>query len=360
MGDDGTQIYTTRVDGTAPRYLSQLGHVDGLTYSDTMPGGAELLQATLQADPGTRPEALNPGRRVLAIRGTSIQWEGILEEPAPGDAGWAITASGAGTWGGRYRANWTSSWDASTIVDGAISRGLRWIRGTVTGGYMSEQKDPGSISITDFMNLITSPGSKTWRVRRTFAGLQADLLTVPTAVTRLLVTTIPAVRTLAGYKNALYARYQVTKDLNGKPATYALASATLPDSIAKHDRAEDYWDVTAGGVMTGAAASGLAASALAKYLATSYAGPFVVPPGQYLTTGGVPVDHGCEKSGEVVRLILADGPYGGEVLPAPPVTFPVGKVTYRAADGTLEVTPMQSWRGDFGNLLTILAPKAPV
>jgi hypothetical protein len=356
---DITEVYTTRADGTAGHYLGEYGHVAGLEYSDTMPGGAELLQCTLQADPGSRPQALDPGRRVLALRGTSVQWEGTLDEPAPGDGGFAVTAAGAGTWGGRYRANWTSSWDANVIVDGAISRGLRWIRGTVTGGYMAEQKDPGSISITEFMNLITSPGSKTWRVARTFAGLKVDLLTVPTAVTRLLVTTTPAVRTLAGYTNALYARYQATKDTNGKPATYALGSATLPDSIAKHDRTEDYWDLTPGGVITGSAANTLAASALAKYLATSYAGPFVVAPGQYLTTGGVPVDLGCEHSGEVARLILADGPYGGEVAPAPPVTFPVGKVNYRQADGMLEVTPMQSWRGDFANLLSILAPKAP-
>jgi hypothetical protein len=357
---DETQLYTTRVDGTAGRYLSTLGHVDGLTYSDTMPGGAELLQATVQASPDWRDEALNVGRRVLALRGASIQWEGIMEEPRAGDAGWVITAAGAGTWGNRYRANWTGTWDGPTVIDGAISRGLRWIRGTVTGGYLSEVKDSGSISVTEFMNLIASPKTQTWRVRRTFAGLQADLINYPTAVTRLLVTTVPAVRTVAAYVNALYTRYQVTKDLNGKAATYGLTSVTLPDSIAKHDRTEEYWDLTPAGVMTAGAAQANGASAISKYTAASYGGPFVVAPGQYLTTGGVPVDLGCEHAGEVVRLILADGPYGGEVAPAPPVTFPVGKITYRQADGTAEITPMQSWRGDFGNLLSILAPKAPV
>ena len=43
---------------------------------------------------------------------------------------------------------------------------------------------------------------------------------------------------------------------------------------------------------------------------------------------GVPVDLGCEHAGEVVQLVLADGPYGSEVSAFPPVTFPVGKFEF--------------------------------
>ena len=74
---------------------------------------------------------------------------------------------------------------------------------------------------------------------------------------------------------------------------------------------------------------------------------------------GVPVDLGCEVAGEVVQLQLADGPYGGEVSPAPPVTFPVGRVEYDDGAQTLAVTPFQSVPNDLPSLLSALATTLP-
>lgn len=353
-----TMVATFRPDGTGGRYLNSIGHVAGLGWSDTMPGGAETLKCTVQAAPGHRDPALDPGRLVRAYRGASTVFDGILDEPVPGDDGWAVTAAGAGTWGGRYRAVWTA-WTAENVIDAAIGRGLGWVRGTVSGGYLAEQRDSGSLSVTEFLNLIASPGSKTWQVRRTAAGLTVSVFAIPTAVTRLLITTTPAARTLAGYVNHLYARYQKTADANGKAATYDLGSATNQANISRHGRLEEFWDLSSSGVLTGTAANAAAAAALAKYTAVSWAGPFQVAPGQYLTAGGAPVDLGCEHAGEVCRLILADGPYGGEVAAAPPVVFPVGKVDYSDADGTAQITPFQSWTADWSAVLAQLAPKAP-
>jgi hypothetical protein len=180
-------------------------------------------------------------------------------------------------------------------------------------------------------------------------------------VTRILVTNVAAVRTLAGYVNALNIRYQSTADntKTGAAAAYAMTTATQPLSITAHGRNEAYWDLSSAGLLTGSAALGLGNTALAKYTAASWATAFQVSPGQYLNAGGAPVDLACEKAGEVVRVILADGPYGGEYNPAPPVIFPVGQVAYNAVDGTLQVTPFQSWTDDFATLLTLLAPLAP-
>lgn len=352
-------VYSQAVDGSDQRYLGQYGHVDGLVWSNQMPGGDLGMSCTLQADPRSQPKALDPGRRVLIGAGGSIQWEGILLQPVPGDNGWSITADGSGTWGTRFRADYDAGgYTAANILSRAQGRGLRWITGTVSGGLLTNPVDSASQTVTDFMNQIASPSSQTWRVTRQQAGLRVDLIPIPTTVTRLLVTSTPAVRTLAGYINALYTRYQVTADTGNGKATFFDAIATNAASIAKHDRTEDYWDLTSAGVMTGTAALALANSALAKYTAASYGGPFSVSPGQYLTAGGAPVDLACETAGEVVRLILADGPYGGEVTVSPPITFSVGQVQYTEATQTLEVTPFQAWTGDIGNILNLLAPKA--
>jgi hypothetical protein len=351
-------VYTTAPGGGDARYLNRLGHLAGLTWTDTMPGGNEQLSAALQVPPTWRDKALDPGRVVHVVKGANIQWEGILDEPTPGDGGWQLTARGAGTWGGLYQAEWTS-WTAASVISRAISRGLGWVQGNLGSGYLTEQRDPASMTVTDFLNLYTEPGSQVWQVRRVFAGQQVDVFALPTAVTRLLVTTVPAARTLAGYINVLWIRYQATADSGNTPATYGLTSVSNTASIARHGRQEAYWDISQGGVMTAAAAQALGNSALAKYTAASWSGPFTAAPGQYLTVGGAPVDHACEHAGEVAQLIMADGPFGGEVSPAPPVVFPVGKTEYRDADGTLAVTPYQAWTTDLGGITGWLTPKAP-
>jgi hypothetical protein len=352
--------WTAAVDGTDQQYLGRYGHVADAVFSDQMPGGPLSMTCSLESDPRVQPQALDPGRRVIIGVGGRIQWEGILLQPVAGDNGWSVSADGAGTWGTRYQADYNAGgYTAENIIDRALGRGLRWVRGTVSGGMLVNPADSASQSITDFLNSITSPQSTTWRVSRKQAGWQVDLIPIPSTVTRLLITNVAAVRTLAGYINALYARYQVTADSGGTPATFLTATGTNAASIAKHDRTEDYWDLTSAGVMTGTTALGLTNSALAKYQAASYGGPFVVNQGQYLTVGGAPVDLASETAGEVVRLILADGPYGGEIGVAPPITFPVGQVQYNANEHTLQVTPFQSWRNDLGNVLGLIAPKAP-
>jgi len=360
-------VFTQAVDGTGQYYLDALGTVTDLKYDDTMPGGSNALTCTLQADPRWRHVALNPGRRLLVAKGGSIQWEGRLAEPTPGDGGWALQGEGAGTWGSRFRAFYPTTGNPqqqntpANVLGGAIQRGLRWVIGTVVppGPNPYYAFDNASISITDYMNALASPAASTWRLTRTWAGLEVDLIPIPTTVTRLLITEVPATRTLAGYINSLYVKYMSRPDGGGYQAAFGLQNVSNPTNMAKHDVTEDFWDVSSPGVLTQAQASQVGSTAISKYLAASYAGPFVVQPGQYLTTGGSPVDLACENAAEVVQLVLADGPYGGEVAPAPPVTFPVGSVQYSDKDGTLTVTPFQSYRADWSTLLGLLMPRAP-
>lgn len=352
------QVCTLTQAGGDQRYLGRIGHVADLQWTDTMPGGNEQLTCTLQVSPGYRTAATDPGRLIRVIKGSSVQFEGILDEPTPGDDGWSLTARGAGTWGSLFQAVY-STWTAASIISTATARGLRWVAGNLGTGYLTEQHDSASLTVTDFLNLYTEPGSQTWRVHRTPAGNQLDVTAVPSAPTRLLITTTPAARTLAGYYNCIWIRYLATADNGNTAATYGTTSVTNAASIAKHGRQETYWDISAGGVMTAGAAQALGNAALAKYVAASWSGPFQVSHGSYLTMGGSPVDLACEHAGEVVQLVLADGPYGGEVSPAPPVTFPVGKTEYHDADGTLTITPFQSWTADLGNITQWYTPQQP-
>jgi hypothetical protein len=358
MEESQPVVATARVDGTGLYYLGHLGGVEQLSWTDTMPGGPAALSCQLDADPRVRHEAISPGRRVYVYKGCSTVWEGRMLEPAPGDAGWAITADGMGVLGNYYRADWVT-WTAGSIIARAQNRGLRWLAGNLSGGYLAQPQDSATVTVTDALNQMTQTQSTTWRVSRVQAGWRADLLPVPSVPTRLLVTSVPQARTLAGYVNALYVKYQAAADKGNTPAKYAVLTPVLPDSIARHDRLEAFWDLTSSGVLPAATATSLGQQALSKYQAASYATAITASPGQYLTMGGVPVDLATEHAGEVAQLVLADGPYGGEIYPLPPVRFPVGQVKYDAGTGTLEITPYQSWKNDISNVMTILAPAAP-
>jgi hypothetical protein len=353
---DADLVATRAPDGSNFTPLGTLGHVAGLVRSDTMPGGPDTLSCTLQVPASYRHPAFDPGRILECWRGASRMYEGILNEPQPGDGGWAITATGAGSYGDRYLSIW-NTWNQNDAIDQAITRGLRWNKPSFasTGLYLAEQQDSGSQTITDFLTLITRPGAYTWRVGRRNT---LSVFPIPTTVTRVLMLGTPAARSLAGYINSLTGRYQSADD-GTNPATFALTTATNAASIAKHQRSEAFWDITAAGTISSGTAGGYVTQALSLYQGASWAGPLLARYGQYLTPTGVPVDLGCEQAGEVCLLLLADGPYGGEVSPSPPVTFPVGRVEFDADAETLAISPLQRVANDLPTLLGVLASAIP-
>lgn len=349
------QLQSLASDLSQPRWLGTIGNVSGLNYSDSMPGGNDTLSCTLQMRPGQSDVAIEPGRIIRAYQGVRWIWEGILAAPAPDSQGWKLTAKGAGTYGDNYVAldNFGYS-NADTSIANAIGRGMRWIDPGVSnsGMWLSQPPDKASIYITDWLNQICGGGAFTWHVGpwNTLAVTQ-----IPSTVTRLLVATTPAAPTLNGYYDVLYAYFRDSDDTASSSAGYDVAEADNTLNIAKHGRLEATWDVSSAGKMTAPQASAAAAAVLSRYNAASFKAPFAVAPGQYLTTGGTPVDLSCERAGEVCRLLLTDGGYGGQVAPTVAITFPVGKFEYDDDRLVAQVTPFQNVRDDLSSLLSAVA-----
>lgn len=349
-----SELCTYRWDGSDVRWLSSVGHVTALKRSWKLPGGPDTLSCTLQVPATQRTPAVDPGRYLKCYRGASVVWAGQIDEPAyePGK-GWDITAKGEGTYGDTFR-SWYSSWNANSPVDQAIIRGLRWKNPGISGAVdLSVQPDMGAQSVSEHLNTITDKGALTWMVKR---GAILKVFPLPTTVTRLLIAPNPVGRS-AVYVNALVIRYQSAGDSSGN-ATYATTSAWNGANAFKHGWNEQFLDLSNAGTMSSGTAQGIGNNILKKYQAASYGGPFVATPGMVMTTGGTQVDLGCEVAGEVYRLIFMDQGYGGEVSPAPPVTFIGGGVEYDDMAQTLTITPFQSIYGSFSTLMSVLAPAA--
>jgi hypothetical protein len=397
-----TKSYCGPPPTAGKRYLSELGQVSGITMSDTLPGGNEAMSCNLAVPSSFRHEALDPGRRVFATRGGLIIWEGILSEPQPGVNTWQISADGTGTEGNNYKLRWGMPYPGSqpTARSGqgvpsapsgtlfcdvlpniwyAQDRGLPWcfdysdpnvpITWINQADQNSAAPDPASLSVTEYCNEAaawngsqnTPMTSMTWRVTRIGDYLWLQWLPVPMSPpTRLLVTTDPAVRTLAGYVNRLWTAFMFQAQGSKKTPVKQLVTSYVPGSESKHGRREEYWDITGAGAMSSAQAQAYSDNVLNRYTATSWSNSFKVPHGQYLTIGGSPVDLACERAGEVVRVVLLDGPYGGEVNPTQAIVFTAGRVQYTEDDDSIEVTPFLSWKNDWSSVLQQLAPKGPV
>lgn len=349
------QLASFAPDLSDRRWLGRIGNVAGLVYADTMPGGNDTLSCTLQMRPGRSDVAVEPGRVLRAYQGARWIWEGTLAAPAPDPQGWRLTAKGAGTYGDNYVAIDSSGFaHADTCIAAAVGRGMRWIDDGVsdTGMFLSQPPTKGSLYVTDWLNQITSGGAYTWHVG---PWNRLSVFPIPTTVTRLLVATTPAAPTLAGYYDALYVLYQDTADTSGGAGTYDLAEAENVLNIGKHGRIEATWDLSSAGVMTSGQAATAGADVLSRYNAASFSQPFTVSYGQYLTTGGTPVDLSTERAGEVVRLLLTDGGYGGQVAPSISITFPVGKIEYDDDHSAAQITPFANIRNDLKSMLSAVA-----
>lgn len=348
-----------------PRLLSAVGHVAGLKYSFALPGGCDQMSCTVQRDIRYRTDAIDEGRYVRVFRGASVVWEGKLEEPAPTAAGWTITAKGAGQYGHDYVAYYDGTFGTGTpdnAVNLAIQRGLRWTNpgiGNPASMWTGQVIDPGSQKIQDLLNLICTKGALTWYVTTSAQGnvLSVFPLSPQKTPDRLLVSNDPAARTLGGDYNTLFVRYQSSAD-GASAATYATTSVWNPDSIRLHDPMEEYIDISSAGQYTAAQAQQVANDILAQYIRANFASAFTIQQGQLLTTGGQPVDLGCQQAGMVVRLVLADFGYGGE-LRAVPVTFLVGAYEYDDDKQTATVTAFQSLQTTFTSLISGIQQTVP-
>ena len=411
---DGKDGIITIPQVSSPRWLGRIGHVAGLTYSYTLPGGPAQLTCTLQIRPDFRTDALNPGRIITAHRGGSTIWEGKLTEPVSSAAGWSLTANGCGTYGTSFGAWWdmalgSAGWThLDAPVDHAIGRGLRWVNrgiGSPSTVWEGPQQDAGSITVTDFCNLLCTGGSLTWILQPPASASsfppgpwELKIYPLPTdfsgnplvaneadrvqpervlgshykridrivAEPRIppdlyLINTNPVPRTVNADINTIIVHYQVTPDktstssASAQTATYATTIADQPSSVALHGRMEYYLDISNGGTFTRAQAAAIGANVLAKYVRANFTNPFTVMPGQLVTTGGVPVDLGCNHGGATVSVQVTNPAFGGEVGFGP-LTFTIGNYTYDDQTQTAQVTPLQVSGSDIGSIIQELYP----
>jgi hypothetical protein len=386
------------------KWLGEIGHVAGVNYTYSLPGGPDQFTCVLQVPPDYRTDAMDPGRIIQAYKGGSCIWEGQLTEPQPAATGWTITANGVATYGTNYAAYY-SAWNSDDPVNKAIGRGLRWQNvgiGNPPGIYLGPQQDPGSMTITDFLNLLCTGGALTWQlVPGAGTGFPAppwiiQVVPFPTDVSGnplissaggntgvewmghwkrsdlantlprippdlYLVNTNPVARTINSGINTVVLRYQKSADkvatstAKAQAATFGTTYADIPSSVAAHGRLEYYLDITNAGTKTEAQAVQIGLNMLHKYIRASFAGSFTVQPGQLVNNGGVPVDLGCNWGGAVVTVQVNNAAYGGEVSMAP-LTFIVGQYEYDDDTQTANISPFQFAATDMSSVVSMLWP----
>jgi len=362
----GTSQVAVAPPGTSQwQYLGTLGLVTSLTYSFTCPGGADKLDCTVAVPASYRNQIQTPGWQVRVTRGGHTVWTGKMDEPVPSPAGWHFTAVGDGNRGADFRAVYSSTWPANEpdeAINNAINRGLPWVNpgvGSPAGIWLGQAQDSGSATVADLLNLACTRGGLTWYANSQPGGQPGTDLSVfplPTAVNRLLVVTDPVARTLGGDVNTIFIRYQVSdassSTSGSQAATFGTTSVQNAASVAAHGVIETYVDLSGAGVMSAGAAQAVGNNILAVYQRASFAGPFTAAWGQLLNAGGAPIDPGTDQAGTVVRLILTDYAYGGEVSPAP-ITFIVGGYTWDDFAGKATITPYQRLDQSLSGLLSM-------
>lgn len=396
-----------------PRWLNNLGHLTGVNYTFTVPGGPSSFTATLAVSPDFRSQALDPGRIVQVFRGGQCMWEGIAAEPVPSATGWAIGADGAATYGTNYTAYY-DVWNISRPLVLAIDRGLRWqmpqVVPTPTSGnpeqaYLGPAQPSGSMTITDFLNLVCTSGRLYWQLlppvsgslpatawrleflefptdqsgnplvttpadhanylsrewRRVDQPVGSDLTSTRRPPDLYLISTSPVARTMSSMYNTLVINYQssgdtaATSQAAATAAVDSIAIVDIPESVARYGRQEYYLDLSNGGTMSHTSVVNLGRTVLNKYVNVNYSNPFAVMPGQLLNNGGSPVDLGCDWSGKVCTVLGHGVPVGGSTQFGP-LTFFISQYQYDDSSQTATVTPYQSARTDIATVVSELYP----
>jgi hypothetical protein len=364
-----TQLVSFPPAGGPGTLLSNIGHVTPAIYSYTTPGGCDQLSTTFQRPPRYRTDALKQGAILRGFRGGSVVWEGLLDEPAPGDNGWTVTAQGAGKYGDNWRAVYSGAWGsgvADTIVNNAITRGADWVNpgiGSPSGIWYGQAVDSASEAVTDILNLITSKGGLTWQVTTGPNGNVLSVFALPTTPNRLLVCPDPAAQAVASEPDALLIRYQSTADNGTTPAAYATTTVTQDKLITATGRREGFMDLSSTGVQTAGSSQAVGNQVLKRYIRAAFTQPFVIKYGELMNMGGTPTDPGFPyadgMTAMVCQALLSDFTLTGEAGPGP-VIFMVGAYAWDDGERVATVTPFGYLRQDFGGLLSMVTDTTPV
>jgi hypothetical protein len=360
-----TTLWTAPPGGGVFKSLGHEGHVSPPRYSWVVPGGCDQLSAVF-GRARYRTDALNAGRTLVAQRGGQVVWAGILDEPAPTDAGWNLTAHGAGAIGVDYRAIYSGAWGTGIFndaVDQAIGRGLPWVRGTdigaLSGLWTGQQVDSGGQNIVDLLTLATTKGGLTWQVATGPGGVSTlTVVPLPTTPNRLLVAPGPAGVSIAAAPSVLYLRYQATADsaTGSTPATFALTSVTSAAQLAAQGRVEDFTDLGSAGLIGSGGAQAVGTQVFKRFTRAAFTDAFPARHGTLLNLGGVPADPGVfysdGQAAMVCQLLLSDFGQPGEVTPGAAPRFLVGAAEWDDAALTLTLTPFEQLRHRWSDLLS--------
>lgn len=353
------------------KYMSSIGQMTALDWSFSCPGGCFAASWTVMVPATYRDEMFNPGNLVRITRGGHQVWAGKLDEPVSTASGWNFTATGDGSRGSDFVAYYTDTWPTSQpdeSINDAISRGMPWVNsgiGTPTGIWLGQSVDPGAQFISDLLNLVCTRGGLTWYVNSQPGGQIGSSVSVfplPTVVNRFVVCTQPVPRTLGGYINTLFIRYESVADNSTTGATAAFATTSVQNTQSSniHGVIEDFIDLSSAGVLTLAQAQAVGNYILQIYQAATFAGPFTANYGQLLTPGGQPIDPATDQAGTVVQVIATDFGYGGEVTPQFPITFLVGQYAWDDFAQVATITPFQALDQSISGLIsaqnTVLTP----
>jgi hypothetical protein len=351
------------------QWLGTLGQVTALTYSYVCPGGCDKMTCTVMVPAAYRTALFDPGWKVKITRGGHQVWDGKLDEGVPTASGWNLSAVGTGNLGVNFVSYYSIDdvWpqdEPDEIINRAIANGLPWVNaGLNSSPYFSQfwfgqATDPGSSTVTAFLNLICTRGGLTWYVNSQPGGIyNGDDLSVfplPTVPNRLLVCTTPVARTLGGDINNILIRYMVSADntTTNTPANFNVINAVNAASVTAHGPIEAYLDLSNAGVLSPAAAQQVGQNVLALYQRASFTGTFTASYGQLLNMGGAPVDPGTDQAGNVVRMILYDYGLGGEVQPGP-IDVLIAGYSWDDFQQVATLTPMQTLDMSLSGLLSM-------
>lgn len=349
---------------TQPRWLGAFGNVGSLVYSYNVNGGPNQATFTLFKEPNWRSDAISPGRIVQIVRGGTVIWDGVLQEPVPTASGINLTATGLGNTPQNYLAVYSTWTNQNDAVNQAISRGLRFSNpGVPSGVWLGQQLDSGAQTITDILNLFCTLGGYYWYVSVNPTGGGGALSVVlfpqglngpqsPLVPTRLITSTAPTPRNLGSMITTIYARYQTSAN-GAANVTYGVTSMTNAAQAAKYGTIEAFVDLSSAGFQTTASVQALLQLALNRFIPVSYSQPFTLRQGEMLTVGGQPVDLGAEQAGTICQALITDYGYGGDVVPGP-ITFLTGTYQWDDQNEVAAVTPFQSLDTSFTSILSAL------
>lgn len=395
------------------RWLNAYGHVDQVNYTFTIPGGPSAFQCLFAVPPDFRTTAMDPGRILQVFRGGQCIWEGITTEPTPDSTGWQIQANGTGAYGTNFTCFY-DVWNIGRPIDLAIDRGLRWLKppvvpspakGNPEQAYLGPAQPSGSLSITDFLNLVCTSGRLYWTLvppvtaslpagpwrleflefptdqsgnplvrttpdhanylsrewHRVDQPIGSDLTNTRRPPDLYLVSTSPVSRNMNLTYNTLIVNFMTKADQltnsqsSGASATFSTAMVDIPESVARYGRVEYYLDLTNGGALSHTQAVSMGRNILNKYIRVNFTSAFSVQPGQLLNSGGQPVDLACDWSGKVCSIVAHGIPFGGESQFGA-LTFFVGTYQYDDNSQTATVTPYQNAGTDISTVVSMLYP----